>query len=58
VSDSAKHLLAVLGRGQHGLTRRGLGKQGAEVVGRGPKRRLCALDRDERLGQAVPDGLE
>jgi len=60
--DPAEYLLAVAGRGERGVAGRRLCEHRAEVLVRrgvrGGQRGLGALERDERLGEPVPDGLE
>ncbi len=60
----AEHLLAVPCRGQRRLAGRRFGQQAGQIIrivgcrGGGLQGRLGALDRDECLGQSVPDRLK
>ena len=60
-ADAGQHLLAVRRDGLRGPSGRCLGERGGEgarfVAGR-VERRVERLDRDERLGEAVANGLE
>ncbi len=60
-ADARQHLLAMRRHGPRRATGRRLGESGgrrAGLVPRSGQRGLERLDRDERFGQAVPDGLE
>ena len=60
-ADPREHLLAVRRDGPRRAARRRLGERRRHrprLVPRGVERRVERLDRHERLGQPVPDGLE